>query len=135
MSNRVIRRIQRPRARTGDSPHRRWPWLIVFLLFATLVAVCAGDRGLVRLLHLRAEQRRIEAKNAQIEADNTRLREEVHRLRVDRGTIEKIAREELGMARPGEIVYEFAPAGTLPGVPPTLPEPPIPGPRRVGGPR
>jgi cell division protein FtsB len=134
MSKRASRRMPRTHAQTSGS-RRRWPWLIAFLVFTTLVAVCVGDRGLVRLLRLRAEQQRIEAKNAEMEADNARLREEVRRLRVDRRTIEKIAREELGMARPGEIVYQFAPAGALPGVAPTSPEPPIRYPRRAGGDR
>jgi cell division protein FtsB len=31
----------------------------------------------------------------------------VQRLRSDLGYIEKIAREELGLVRPGEIVFEF----------------------------
>jgi cell division protein FtsB len=135
MSNRVSRRMSRPRARTNNPPRRRWLWLIAFFLVGTFVAVCAGDRGLVRLLRLRAEQRRIEARNAEIEADNARLREEVHRLRVDRRTIEKIAREELGMARPRELIYQFAPAGALPGAPPTSAEPPTPHARRAGGDR
>ncbi len=133
MSNHLSRRVPRPLARTSDSSRRRWPWFIAFLLFATLVAVSAGDRGLVRLFRLRAEHRRIEAKNAEIEADNARLREEVRRLREDRRTIEKIAREELGMACPREIVYQFAPAGPLPGAPSAPLEAPAPRPRRVGG--
>ncbi len=40
----------------------------------------------------------------QLEADNARLREEARRLREDPSAVERIARRELGMARPGEVL-------------------------------
>ncbi|MGH7831713.1 MAG: FtsB family cell division protein [Candidatus Binatia bacterium] len=40
--------------------------------------------------------------------ENEALRQRIHRLRHDDLYLEKIAREELGLARPGEIVYNFA---------------------------
>ena len=42
-----------------------------------------------------------------IERENAILSQEVQRLRNDMGYIEKIAREELGLVRPGELVLEF----------------------------
>lgn len=53
---------------------------------------------------------RIEAAKEEIEAlrgENARLREEIQALREDPRTLERIAREELGLVRPGEKVYEF----------------------------
>ena len=43
-----------------------------------------------------------------VDQKNATLVREVQRLRSDLGYIEKIAREELGLVRPGEIVFEFA---------------------------
>ncbi len=37
--------------------------------------------------------------------ENRLLEERVHRLRTDADTIEKIAREEMKLVRPGEVVY------------------------------
>ena len=118
MSSRSSRRMPRSLARESRSSRRRWAWLVALLLIGTLVTASAGDHGVVRLLRLRSEHRGLEAKNGEMEADNVRLREEVRRLREDRKTFEKIAREELGMARPREIIYQFAPSGPLPGSPP-----------------
>ena len=42
-----------------------------------------------------------------IERENAVLSREIQRLRDDMGYIEKIAREELGLVRPGELVIEF----------------------------
>jgi cell division protein FtsB len=42
-----------------------------------------------------------------IERKNAILSQEIQRLRNDMGYIEKIAREELGLVRPGELVLEF----------------------------
>jgi cell division protein FtsB len=38
-------------------------------------------------------------------AENARLREMIGRLRDDPGTIEAIARRELGLVRPGEVLF------------------------------
>jgi cell division protein FtsB len=43
-----------------------------------------------------------------IERENAILSQEIQRLRNDMGYIEKIAREELGLVRSGELVIEFA---------------------------
>lgn len=42
-----------------------------------------------------------------IEQDNRHLGDDIQRLRHDMGYIEKIAREDLGLVRPGELVFEF----------------------------
>jgi cell division protein FtsB len=44
---------------------------------------------------------------AQLAAANAALEEEVRALRTDPGRLEAIAREELGLVKPGELVYEF----------------------------
>jgi cell division protein FtsB len=47
----------------------------------------------------------LKIKNAHIEADS--LRSEIERLKSDTAHIEGIAREKLGMARPGEKIIKF----------------------------
>jgi cell division protein FtsB len=42
-----------------------------------------------------------------IEQENQDLWRNIERLHSDMGYIEKIAREELGLVRPGELVFEF----------------------------
>jgi cell division protein FtsB len=50
----------------------------------------------------------LDDKNFQLQRSNAMLRERIHRLRHDDRHLEKLAREELGLVREGEIVYRFA---------------------------
>jgi cell division protein FtsB len=47
---------------------------------------------------------------ARLKAANAQLAEEVRTLREDPARIEAIARDELGLVRPGEMTYDFRPA-------------------------
>jgi cell division protein FtsB len=44
---------------------------------------------------------------AKLKQDNARLTREVHALKTDTDYIERIARDKLGLARPGETVYYY----------------------------
>ena len=50
---------------------------------------------------------RMEEENKKLARENKRLEEEIKALEGDPFYIEKIAREELGMVKKGEIVYEI----------------------------
>ena len=90
------------------------PWLTLVLIGSSLflLAMMAftvwGDRGLQAMWRTQHELERLVREIEIIEQKNATLVREVQRLRSDLGYIEKIAREELGMVRPGEIVFEFA---------------------------
>lgn len=77
--------------------------LIILSLFTIF-----GDRGIFDLWRLRGEKEKLDERNFLLLGENETLRERIHRLRHDDFYLEKIAREELGLARPGEIVYRFA---------------------------
>ncbi|MFQ5456956.1 MAG: septum formation initiator family protein [Myxococcota bacterium] len=109
MSRKKRRRAAGPLARDAWPRRRKWPWLVLVLLIMTVIAASSGDYGLVRLFRLRAEHDRLLTRNLELEADNARLAQNVRRLRKDRHAIEKIAREELGMVKADEIVYQVRP--------------------------
>ena len=48
---------------------------------------------------------------ARLEAQNDSMRQMLHRLRNDPAYLEKIAREQHGMARPGERLYRIRTPG------------------------
>lgn len=89
------------------------PWLTVVLMTSSLflLAMMAftvwGDRGLLSLWRTQRDLERLVREIEIIEQKNATLAHEAQRLRTDLGYIEKIAREELGLVRPGEIVLEF----------------------------
>jgi cell division protein FtsB len=90
------------------------PWLTLVLILSSLflLAMMAltvwGDRGLLAMWRTQGELERLVREIEMVEQKNATLSREVQRLRSDLGYIEKIAREELGLVRPGEIVFEFA---------------------------
>ena len=81
--------------------------LAAFLLLALVVASVVGNRGLVRVYRMHQTRAALEREIVQLTASNAALAEEVRALRTDPGRVEAIAREELGLVKPGELVYEF----------------------------
>ncbi len=89
------------------------PWLTAVLICSSLflLAMMAltvwGDRGLLAMWRMQSDLARLVREIEIIDQKNTTLAQEAQRLRTDLVYIEKIAREELGLVRPGEIVLEF----------------------------
>jgi len=81
--------------------------LVAILLLVLVVASIVGNRGLLRLYHMQQTRAALEREIEQLTAANVALAEEVRVLRTDHGRIEAIAREDLGLVKPGELVYEF----------------------------
>ena len=83
---------------------RMVPWIALAAIF---VAALFGDQGLIQLHGLRAEQRRLDVATREEEALNLTLRRQVRQLQTNTRFLEKLVREEMRYARPGEIVYQF----------------------------
>jgi cell division protein FtsB len=81
-------------------------YLIIFLAFMTIL-IAFGNNGLVDNYILNEKLSIIKDDNSRIIAENQALRTEILLLRGDPKYIEKIARDELGMVRKGDIVYRF----------------------------
>lgn len=77
------------------------------VLLAT--AAVFGDNGLVRLREFEGAQAALEQRAFQLQQANEEMREHIRRLESDDTLIEKLARERLGLVRPGEIVYRRRP--------------------------
>lgn len=88
----------------------------VVILLAILSAV--GDRGVVRLYRLARARADLTREIARLHEVNRELAEEVRALREDPSRVEGIARDELGLVRPGDMVYDFRGAREGPGTRP-----------------
>ena len=80
--------------------------LVVFSVLAagTLLLGIFNDKGLVQV---RAQSQKLEDMQGEIqkiEQDNKALSDEIQSLRTDPTMIEKLAREELKLVKPGEVV-------------------------------
>lgn len=66
-----------------------------------------GPAGLPRLGALRSELAQVEADNREALREIERLRLEIHALRDDPEAVERIARDQLGMVRKSEVIFQF----------------------------
>jgi cell division protein FtsL len=83
---------------------------IVFLLSAVLtlvflVSFVFSEEGIAELQRARKRVHDLQTELVQMEAENARLRREIESLKRSTFAVERIAREDLGMSKPGEIVY------------------------------
>jgi cell division protein FtsB len=82
--------------------------LVVSLLVGIPVVsfILFSPRGVVKRISLDAEKTRLEEEVALAEDEQVALLRQSRGLDHDLGVIEKIAREQYGMIRPGETVYK-----------------------------
>lgn len=80
--------------------------LLVIAIVLLSVKIFEAD-GLPRYRALRAERETMEARNDRVRERIRELRREVRALREDPETIERVARDELGLVRKGEFVFQF----------------------------
>ena len=85
-----------------------WPLYLAgaLILMLSLVTI-VGERGALHLWRLGGEKTQLDEQNNRLQTENRTLRERVTRIRNDNPYLEKLAREELNLVRPGEVVYRF----------------------------
>jgi cell division protein FtsB len=84
-----------------------------------------GSQGYVHYRKLARDVREIEKANAALRAENARLAHEVDRLSADSNAIGRVARDELGMVAPNEMVFQIdRPVPAPPEPAPAAPAPP-----------
>ena len=114
----------RPDAPTRSDSFRPVLGAAVLLAFALLaIAALKSNRDLQAA---RAHESMLKAKIAATRAESERLQVRIDRLRHDPGMLERLAREDLGLVRPRDVVIEL-PDPKAP-VAPALPAPVAPPP-------
>lgn len=79
--------------------------LLAFVSAVLLIDALIGERGLVERLRAGRQHAEVAARLAAMRGENERLRETARRLADDPSTIESLARKELGLLRPGELLF------------------------------
>jgi cell division protein FtsB len=77
----------------------------ILLLVAFVVGSFFGDRGILRLLSQEEQAQVLRQQIDALRAENASLASEIVALRSDPRAVERLARERLGLARPGETVF------------------------------
>lgn len=79
--------------------------VLIFITLVIVVDAIAGDKGLLALLEARREYAALERSLERARTENAALRETARRLREDPAAIEEAARRELGLIKPGEVLF------------------------------
>jgi cell division protein FtsB len=89
----------------------RWRWLLPLgLILGSVIAVpimILGEQGLPRYRQMSYELKDARSANRKLRHEIETLREEIGALRNDPSAIERIARDELGMISPDEVLFQF----------------------------
>lgn len=86
-------------------------WIAALLLGIYFFAIIFGQNGFMTMQSMHEELERIRLKNCRLEKENMDLYRTIHRLKNDPEFIGEIARQELNMVRPDEMVFTFDKAG------------------------
>ncbi len=89
-------------------------WLFRFLSAAALAVGIGylpykayGPGGVARALRLEKDLKELEESNKKLQEQNHVLLQRIQSLKDDRSAIEQVAREELGLVRPEDVVFKF----------------------------
>ena len=108
----------------AESPRPRplRPLLGALVVFALLLLATGALRGGRELVAARARERALAVQASAAEQRIAALRHRIERLNKDPATLERLAREELGYVRPGDVVIVLSPAaGPAAPAPPPAP--------------
>ena len=72
-----------------------------------LASFIFGEMGLIKYYRMKAQYNAVTEEISALKQDNAKLLKDVHALKTDPDRMEQIARDKLGLARPGEIVYYY----------------------------
>ena len=93
--------------RMNDAWLRGLPLAVLTMSLVAVPVLVLQPQGMPRMRALDKELRDVEAENADLRRDVARLRAEVKDLREDPAAVERIAREQLGLVRKSEVVFQF----------------------------
>jgi cell division protein FtsB len=79
--------------------------LLIFVAVVLVVDALVGEKGLMESMRARRQYREVAASLDAVRRENAQMREEVRRLKEEPAAIESVAREQLGLIRPGELLF------------------------------
>ena len=88
--------------------------LLFLLMLVLVVHDIFGTHGYLAMRRTQQEIKRVKTGLDQLNKENLQLEMEVRELKTDPRKIEKIARDELGLAKPGEVIIKIPLSQQLP---------------------
>jgi cell division protein FtsB len=66
-----------------------------------------GEHGLLAMRRTQSQMKELRGEIDRLNQENSALSKQVQALRTDPKAVERIAREEMGLARPGEMIFKL----------------------------
>ena len=103
------KKLKQPDAKTGFAAflERHGRALLAVFIVALVVHDVFGPHGFIAMRRTQKEIEQIREQIGKINDQNKSLTEQVNSLKTDPKSIERIAREEMGLARPGEMIFKL----------------------------
>ena len=105
MTLKEIRKITPAEAAAYLRKHTRE--ILGLALFALLIHDVFGPHGFIAMRRTQKEIEQIRQQIGKMNDENKTLTDQVNSLKSDPRSIERIAREEMGLARPGEMIFKI----------------------------
>ncbi|HYO97742.1 MAG TPA: septum formation initiator family protein [Polyangiaceae bacterium] len=86
---------------------RMLPVVLLAVAAVSVPVMILSPEGLSRLEHLESEKARADQEAARLSEEIRRLRAEVKDIKEDPAAVERVARDELGLVRQTEVVFQF----------------------------
>jgi cell division protein FtsB len=93
----------------GAFLRRNLYWFLIAGFVLLLLQDIFGTHGVLAMRRSQAEARKIQQEITQLDRENQKLQDHVKDLKTDPSTMECIAREDFGLARPGELIFKTQP--------------------------
>ena len=105
----MARRNYVKRVKVARSTRRKKIGLVLLIAggMYALWALMVGEMGVIKYYRMRAQESSLRAEIGHLKQDNLRLMEDVRSLKSDPAYLERMARDKIGLARPGEVVYYY----------------------------
>jgi len=88
---------------------RNLNWFLIAGLALLILQDVFGTHGVLAMRRSIKEAAQVQQEIDRLNAENQKLQDHVQSLKSDPAAIEKIAREDMGLARPGEYVFKIPP--------------------------
>jgi cell division protein FtsB len=102
---------------------RNMNWFLMGALGLLLLQDIFGTHGVLAMRRSQQEASRVQDEIRELSQENQKLQDRVKSLKSDPSAIERIAREEMGLARPGEYIFKNQPGAGDTAAPAPVPQP------------
>jgi cell division protein FtsB len=86
---------------------RNGRYFVALAFFLLLLQDIFGAHGLVAMHREKNKLNQVQSENQTLTQENQKLLQHIEKLKTDPEAIEKIARDRMGLARPGELIFRM----------------------------